>query len=301
MASTKRSYSDAATETDASHLLECTSTEDPFIKSCKGTVQLNQNEQPKLREQTSPITHDYQGPFATVNSAGPRLNLASTDCTTLTGVLAKQSHTQTATDGTLELVNNYENRTETTEQSSSLLRHDELQLQNRDDLPLESLHNEIADVSLYRADAQITPDEPNETIDSDTTALSRSFEPDTTMHSDELEQGEMDAKDAADQSQQSQEDTLQRSYKAISPSPQGNFYNAKVIKVSARKPAKPQPLYKAHFLDGSQKQWLPASEIPPDILAKFFVEHYARSQKRKLAAKTPSKKGAKSTQTCTTM
>jgi hypothetical protein len=301
MALTKRSYSDAATETDASHLLDYTSTEEPFIKSCNRAVQLNQNEQLKLREQTSSITHDCREPFAKVMPAGPKLNLASTDCTTLTGVLAKQSHIQTAVNGTLEPVNTYENRTETTEQSSPLLRHNELQLQNRDDLPLESLHNEIADVSLNRRDAQITPAEPDEMLDSDTTALSRSLEPDTTMHSDELEQVEMDAKDVVEQSQQSQEDTLPRSYKAISLSPQGNCYNAKVIKVSARKSAKPQPLYKAHFSDGSQKQWLPASEIPPDILAKFFVEHYARSQKRKLAAKTPSKKGAKSTQTCTTM
>jgi hypothetical protein len=161
-----------------------------------------------LREQISPITHDYQGPFAKVMPTGPRLNLASTDCTTLTGVLAKQSHTQTAVNGTWEPINNYENRTETTEQSSPLLRHNELQLQNRDDLPLESLHNEIADVSLNRRDAQITPGEPDAMLDSDTTALSRSLEPDTTMHSDELEQVEMDAKDAADQSQQSQEDTL---------------------------------------------------------------------------------------------
>jgi hypothetical protein len=116
-------------------------------------------------------------------------------------------------------------------------------------------------------------------LDSDTTALSRLLEPDTTMNSNESEQVELDAKDTADQSQQSQEDTLPRSHKAISLSPQGNCYNAKVIKVSARKPAKPQPLYKAHFSDGSQKQWIPASEIPPDILAKFFVEHYALPKK----------------------
>jgi hypothetical protein len=227
--------------------------------------------------------------------------LANTDCNTLTGVLAKQSHTQTAADGTLEPVDNYENWTENTEQPRPLPHDNELQLPNRNDSPLESLHNEIADVSLDRGEAQITPDEPDKTLDSDTTAPSRSLSTDTTVHSDGPDQVEMDAKDAADQSQQSTEDTLLKSHKAISLSPQGNFYNAKVIKVSARKLAKPQPLYKAHFSDGSQKQWLPASEIPLDILAKLFVEHYARSQKRKLAAKAPSKKGAKSTQTCTTM
>jgi hypothetical protein len=72
------------------------------------------------------------------------------------------------------------------------------------------------------------------------------------------------------------------SYKALSLAPSGEVYNANVIKVSARKLAKPQPLYKAHFLHDNPAQWLPASQIPPAVLAKFFVQRYVRSQKRKL-------------------
>jgi hypothetical protein len=72
------------------------------------------------------------------------------------------------------------------------------------------------------------------------------------------------------------------SYKALSLAPSGEVYNANIIKVSARKLAKPQPLYKAHFLNDNQAQWVPASQIPPAVLAKFFVQRYVRSQKRKL-------------------
>jgi hypothetical protein len=193
----------------------------------------------------------------------PRLKLAITDGNTLTGALVKQSHMRTAADGTLGQVNSCENRTENTEQLRPLPCHNELQLQSQSDLQQDS-HNEITDVRLNRSDVQITPDEPDEMLDSDTTALSRSLSADNAVHSDEADQVEMDIKETAEPSQQSQEDTLPRSDKAISLSPQGNFYNAKVIKVLARKPAKPQPLYEAHFSDGNQKQWLPASQIPPD-------------------------------------
>jgi hypothetical protein len=72
------------------------------------------------------------------------------------------------------------------------------------------------------------------------------------------------------------------SYKALSLAPSGEVYNANVIKVSARKLAKPQPLYKAHFLHDNLAQWLPASQIPPAVLAKFFVQQYVQSQTRKL-------------------
>jgi hypothetical protein len=259
------------------------------------------SKQPKLREHHSPITHNYQGPLAKVTPAVPRLNLAITDCNTLTGALVKRSHMRTAANGTLVQVNNYEIRMENTEQPRPLPCHNELQLQSQSDLQQNSLHDETADVRFNHNEMQITPHVYDQPLDSDTTALWSSLPADNTVHSDGAAQAETDINDAAVQMQQSQEDTLPGSYKAISLSPQGNFYNAKVIKVSARKPAKPQPLYKAHFPDGSQKQWLPASQIPPDILAKFFVEHHAQSQKRKFAARSPSKKGLKSEHTCITM
>jgi hypothetical protein len=72
-----------------------------------------------------------------------------------------------------------------------------------------------------------------------------------------------------------------KSYKAFSLAPAGEVYNANVIKVSARKVAKPQSLYKAHLLNDAQSQWLPASQIPPAVLAKFFVQRYIRSQNAK--------------------
>jgi hypothetical protein len=76
-------------------------------------------------------------------------------------------------------------------------------------------------------------------------------------------------------------ETDMKSYKAFSLAPAGEVYNANVIKVSARKVAKPQSLYKAHVLNDAQSQWLPASQIPPAVLAKFFVQRYIRSQTRK--------------------
>jgi hypothetical protein len=71
-------------------------------------------------------------------------------------------------------------------------------------------------------------------------------------------------------------ETDMKSYKAFSLAPAGEVYNANVIKVSARKVAKPQSLYKAHLLNDAQSQWLPASQIPPAVLAKFFVQRYIR-------------------------
>jgi hypothetical protein len=76
-------------------------------------------------------------------------------------------------------------------------------------------------------------------------------------------------------------ETDMKSYKAFSLAPAGEVYNANVIKVSARKVAKPQSLYKAHVLNDAQSQWLPVSQIPPAVLAKFFVQRYIRSQTRK--------------------
>jgi hypothetical protein len=76
-------------------------------------------------------------------------------------------------------------------------------------------------------------------------------------------------------------ETDMKSYKAFSLAPAGEVYNANVIKVSARKVAKPQSLYKAHLLNDAQSQWLPASQIPPAVLAKFLVQRYIRSQTRK--------------------
>jgi hypothetical protein len=76
-------------------------------------------------------------------------------------------------------------------------------------------------------------------------------------------------------------ETVMKSYKAFSLAPAGEIYNASVIKVSARKVTKLQSLYKAHLLNDTQAQWLPASQIPPAVLAKFLVQRYIRSQKRK--------------------
>jgi hypothetical protein len=70
------------------------------------------------------------------------------------------------------------------------------------------------------------------------------------------------------------------SYKALSLAPSGEVYNANIIKVSARKLAKPNPLYKAHFLTDNQAQWVPASRIPPAVLAIFFVQRYVINKYR---------------------
>jgi hypothetical protein len=95
-------------------------------------------------------------------------------------------------------------------------------------------------------------------------------------------------------------ETDMKSYKAFSLAPAGEVYNANVIKVSARKVAKPQSLYKAHLLNDAQSKWLPASQIPPAVLAKFFVQRYIRAQTRRLKPRGFSQKRMNVSKTPTT-
>jgi hypothetical protein len=125
-------------------------------------------------------------------------------------------------------LSNCENRIGNTDQSRQTVNQGELPLQSESDVQ-QGLHNEIADVKLNRSDEQITPAESDEWLFSNTTALRRLLPADNAMHSDEPDQVKIDIDDAIAQGQQMQEDTLLRSYKAISLSPQGNCYNAKVI------------------------------------------------------------------------
>jgi hypothetical protein len=59
--------------------------------------------------------------------------------------------------------------------------------------------------------------------------------------------------------------------------------NDRIIRVSARKPAKPYAMYKAHFSDKTKPCWVPVTEIPPEIVAAFHVKRFQRKKTRKLS------------------
>jgi hypothetical protein len=56
----------------------------------------------------------------------------------------------------------------------------------------------------------------------------------------------------------------------------------RIIRVSARKAARPYPLYKAHFNDKTEPCWIPVTAIPPEIVAAFHVKCFQRKKTRKL-------------------
>jgi uncharacterized HAD superfamily protein len=56
----------------------------------------------------------------------------------------------------------------------------------------------------------------------------------------------------------------------------------RIIKVTARKAARPYPLYKAHFNDKTKPCWIPVTSIPPEIVAAFHVKCFQRKKTRKL-------------------
>jgi hypothetical protein len=58
--------------------------------------------------------------------------------------------------------------------------------------------------------------------------------------------------------------------------------NDRIIRVSARKAARPYPLYKAHFNDKTKPCWIPVTAIPPEIVAAFHVKCFQRKKARKL-------------------
>jgi hypothetical protein len=56
----------------------------------------------------------------------------------------------------------------------------------------------------------------------------------------------------------------------------------KIVKVTARKAAKPQVLYKAKFRHESAPRWVPVTQIPPEMLADFHVRRFQRRKNRKI-------------------
>jgi hypothetical protein len=55
-----------------------------------------------------------------------------------------------------------------------------------------------------------------------------------------------------------------------------------IVKVIARKAAKPQALYKVKFKGESAPRWVPFMQIPPEILAEFHVRRFQRKKNRKI-------------------
>jgi hypothetical protein len=72
------------------------------------------------------------------------------------------------------------------------------------------------------------------------------------------------------------------SYRRVDLNSTETHSNDRIIRVSARKAAKPYPLYKAHFNDKTKPCWIPVTPIPPEIVAAFHVKRFQRKKARKL-------------------
>jgi hypothetical protein len=72
------------------------------------------------------------------------------------------------------------------------------------------------------------------------------------------------------------------SYRRVDLNTTERHTNDRIIRVSARKAARPYPLYKAHFNDKTKPCWIPVTAIPPEIVAAFHVKRFQRKKIRKL-------------------
>jgi hypothetical protein len=72
------------------------------------------------------------------------------------------------------------------------------------------------------------------------------------------------------------------SYRRVDLNTTAMHTNDRIIRVSARKAARPYPLYKAHFNDKTKPCWIPVTAIPPEIVAAFHVKCFQRKKARKL-------------------
>jgi hypothetical protein len=72
------------------------------------------------------------------------------------------------------------------------------------------------------------------------------------------------------------------SYRRVDLNTTERHTNDRIIRVSARKAARPYPLYKAHFNDKTKPCGIPVTAIPPEIVAAFHVKRFQRKKTRKL-------------------
>jgi hypothetical protein len=102
----------------------------------------------------------------------------------------------------------------------------------------------------------------------------------------ELSRGSHDIKTGETSQQQTSvkqnETPTIRSFKSWDLGSNGSRCDTNIVKVIARKAAKPQALYKAKFKGESAPRWVPVMQIPPEILAEFHVRRFQRKKKRKI-------------------
>jgi hypothetical protein len=72
------------------------------------------------------------------------------------------------------------------------------------------------------------------------------------------------------------------SYRRVDLNTTATHSDDRIIKVTARKAARPYPLYKAHFNDKTKPCWIPVTAIPPEIVAAFHVKSFQRKKTRKV-------------------
>jgi hypothetical protein len=136
---------------------------------------------------------------------------------------------------------------------------------------INDLANEgITDYKFPRIDCQSSAVVPSNQCSVTAKALATQIHSDRGMKSAIAGPSDADNSSALAPTEHHANENDMKSYKALSLAPSGEVYDANVIKVSARKVAKPQSLKKAHLLNDTQSQWLPASQIPPAVLAKIF-------------------------------
>jgi hypothetical protein len=124
-------------------------------------------------------------------------------------------------------------------------------------------------------------DSIKEINESFTNSLLQSTDPKWHTRSTGLEQHPVEKEEHC-QKQQIETNHNFTSYRRVDLNSTEMHSNDRIIRLSARKAAKPYPLYKAHFNDKTKPCWIPVTAIPPEIVAAFHVKRFQRKKTRKL-------------------
>jgi hypothetical protein len=124
-------------------------------------------------------------------------------------------------------------------------------------------------------------DSIKEINESFTNSLLQSTDPKWHARSTGLEQHPVEKEEHC-QKQQIETNHNFTSYRRVDLNSTQMHSNDRIIRLSARKAAKPYPLYKAHFNDKTKPCWIPVTAIPPEIVAAFHVKRFQRKKSRKL-------------------
>jgi hypothetical protein len=255
---------------------------DPAICQCHERSRLDSRGIPGARTQGHAVMHINEAPkpreaFITREPDFTRAEYAH--CSDTSDARRSRPHTSTPNPSRIITLNDITMRLQQEKASDRVVD----QTRTAANAAINDVANEgITDYKFLLLDSQPSSAAPSHQSSVTSETLATQIRSDRCMKSTIAGPPDADNSSALTPTERHADETDMKSYKAFSLAPPGEVYNANVIKVSARKVAKPHSLYKAHLLNDTQSQWLPASQIPPAVLAKFFVQRYIRSQKRKL-------------------